>query len=101
MSRRLYVVLNRAWFYSFVVLVGVLARIGPDISAAVGAVAILSLAYTLVTVAVLNPRRSWWGPEVHGLIGNRSLVRKWAAQDLVVVVLLVIFAAILTGIVES
>jgi hypothetical protein len=97
----LYLVLNRAWFYVFVFLIVVVARLSPEVGAGIGAVVFLSLAYTLVTVVVLNPRRKWWGPEVHGLIGNRSLMRKWAAQDLVVAVLLIILAAILTGIVDG
>ena len=96
-SLRAYVLLNRVWFFGYVILVMLLAWTGVDIVAIVA----VGVVFPVVAITLLNPHRSWWGPEVHSTIGNQQAVRRWAKQDLIVLVILLVAVPVVLGIVTA
>ena len=96
-SLRTYVLLNRLWFFGMIVLVMILAWLGVDLVPIV----LIGVGFAVVAITVLNPHRSWWGPEVHAAIGNQQAVRRWAKQDLILFGVLIVGGPIVLIIVTS
>jgi hypothetical protein len=93
-SLRTYVLLNRLWFFGFVVLVLGLASAGVDVVPVI----VIALAFAGFSFAVFAPRRPWWGADVRAAMADRQTVRRWAKQDLIAFVILLVAVPVMVGI---